>query len=123
MTRPRSRPRAAPSVTCIEPGLVDLPHPALGQDLTPSPTARRAQAGTGVRARSARKDWDHPRAGGETMRASTMAKDNTGPSPRGRGNLEGARIGGLRAGTIPARAGKPGFHLAGSAVPGDHPRA
>ena len=34
----------------IEPGLVDLPHPALGQDLTPSPTARRAQAGTGVRA-------------------------------------------------------------------------
>jgi hypothetical protein len=28
---------------------VDLPHPALGQDFTPSPTARRAQAGTGVR--------------------------------------------------------------------------
>src|SRR3984893_3363010 len=25
----------------IEPGLVDLPHPALGQDFTPSPTARR----------------------------------------------------------------------------------
>jgi hypothetical protein len=38
-----------------EPGLVDLPHPALGQDLTLSATARRAQAGTGVRARSARK--------------------------------------------------------------------
>ena len=34
---------------------LDLPHPALGQDLTPSPTARRAQVGTGVRARSARK--------------------------------------------------------------------
>ena len=32
-----------------------LPHPALGQDFTPSPTARRAQAGTGVRAQSARK--------------------------------------------------------------------
>src|ERR1700730_9553903 len=32
---------------------LDLPHPALGQDFTPSPTARRAQAGTGVRARSA----------------------------------------------------------------------
>src|SRR5271170_2589252 len=28
-------------------------HPALGQELTPSPTARRAQAGIGVRARSA----------------------------------------------------------------------
>jgi acyl carrier protein len=36
-------------------GLVDLPHPALGQELRPSPTARRAQAGIGVRARSARK--------------------------------------------------------------------
>ena len=36
-------------------GHADLPHPALGQDFTPSPTARRAQAGTGVRARSARK--------------------------------------------------------------------
>src|SRR5450830_1486258 len=36
-------------------GHADLPHPALGQDITPSPTARRAQAGTGVRARSARR--------------------------------------------------------------------
>jgi hypothetical protein len=32
-----------------------FPHPALGQDFTPSPTARRAQAGTGARARSTRK--------------------------------------------------------------------
>ena len=36
-------------------GRADFPHPALGQDFTPSPTARRAQAGTGVRAGSARK--------------------------------------------------------------------
>jgi hypothetical protein len=36
-------------------GRAGLPHPALGQDLTPSPTARRAQAGIGVRARNARK--------------------------------------------------------------------
>ena len=36
-------------------GHEDFPHPALGQDFTPSPTARRAQAGTGARARSARK--------------------------------------------------------------------
>ena len=42
-------------IPLIEPGLVDFSHPALGQDLTPSPTARRAQAGTGVRAQSARK--------------------------------------------------------------------
>ena len=31
-------------------GHADFPHPALGQDFTPSPTARRAQAGTGARA-------------------------------------------------------------------------
>src|SRR5215831_20577494 len=43
-------------------GRADLPHPALGQDLTPSPTARRAQAGTGARAQSARKvrEWISP---------------------------------------------------------------
>ena len=37
-------------------GQADLPHPALGQDVTPSPTTGRAQAGSGVRARGARKD-------------------------------------------------------------------
>src|ERR1700750_2595623 len=37
-------------------GQADLPHPALGQDFTPSPPTRRAQAGIGVRARSARRD-------------------------------------------------------------------
>src|SRR5271165_3319469 len=36
-------------------GHADRPHPALGQDLTPSSTARRAQAGLDVRARSARR--------------------------------------------------------------------
>jgi hypothetical protein len=50
----------SPTAAFIEPGLVDLPHPALGQDFTPSPTARRAQAGTGVRARSAPGElWLH----------------------------------------------------------------
>src|SRR5215469_15834127 len=33
-------------------GQADLPHPALGQDVTPSPTTSRDQAGSGVRARS-----------------------------------------------------------------------
>ena len=37
-------------------GRADFPHPALGQNFTPSPTARRAQACSGVRAQSARKD-------------------------------------------------------------------
>src|SRR5215472_11445927 len=36
-------------------GQAELPHPALGQDLTPSPTTGRDQAGSGVRARIARK--------------------------------------------------------------------
>ena len=36
-------------------GHADFPHPALGQDLTPSSTARRAQAGSGARVRSARR--------------------------------------------------------------------
>ena len=36
-------------------GQADFPHPALGQNFTPSPTARRAQAGSGVRGQSARK--------------------------------------------------------------------
>src|ERR1700693_1957177 len=35
-------------------GHADCPHPALGQDLTPSPTTRRAQVGTDVRDRSTR---------------------------------------------------------------------
>jgi hypothetical protein len=37
-------------------GQADFPHPALGQNLTLSPTARRVQAGSSVRGRSARKD-------------------------------------------------------------------
>src|SRR5271157_4656576 len=36
-------------------GHADRPRPALGQDLTPSSTTRRAQAGSGVRARSTRR--------------------------------------------------------------------
>jgi hypothetical protein len=35
-------------------GLADFPHPALGQDITPSPTARRAQARSDGRVRSTR---------------------------------------------------------------------
>ena len=43
-------------------GQADFPHPALGQELTPSPTARCAQARSGVRARSARKDAEVDRS-------------------------------------------------------------
>ena len=35
-------------------GHAELPHPAFGQDLTPSPTARRVQVGSGARVQSAR---------------------------------------------------------------------
>jgi hypothetical protein len=41
--------------TLIEPDVRISLHPALGQDLTPSPTARRAQAGSDARARRSRK--------------------------------------------------------------------
>ena len=43
-------------------GQADFPHPALGQNFTPSPTARRAQACSGVRAQSARKDAEVDRS-------------------------------------------------------------
>ena len=50
---------ASVSKTCLvrfdNSGQADFLHPALGQDLTPSSTARRAQAGPDVRARSARR--------------------------------------------------------------------
>src|SRR6202140_1824319 len=36
-------------------GHADLPHPALGQDLTPSPTTGRAHDGSDVRARRTRR--------------------------------------------------------------------
>src|ERR1700752_1007710 len=36
-------------------GLADCPHPALGQDVTPSPTRGHDRAGSGVRGRNARK--------------------------------------------------------------------
>ena len=46
-------------------GHADLPHPALGQNITPSPTTHRAQAGSDARARSARRGArvDRPRPG------------------------------------------------------------
>jgi hypothetical protein len=37
-------------------GHADLPHPALGQDVTPSPTTGRVLARSDARARSARRD-------------------------------------------------------------------
>ena len=37
-------------------GRADFPHPALGQDITPSPTTHRVQAESGVRVRNTRKD-------------------------------------------------------------------
>src|SRR5258707_3900946 len=45
-----------PAFTGHTTGQADFPHPALGQSFTPSPTARRAQAGSSVRAQSARKE-------------------------------------------------------------------
>jgi prophage regulatory protein len=60
---------AAEQPLLLEPRLVDLPHPALGQDLTPSPAACHARARSGVRARSPPKgaevDRSRPRVPSE----------------------------------------------------------
>ena len=62
------------------------------------PTARSTSWTTGR---------DHPRAGGGTYINVTRAKCNTGPSPRGRGNLQASPPFRECRGTIPARAGEP----------------
>ncbi len=45
----------ARDISGLNPSRADRPHPALGQDLTPSSMTRRAQAGSDVRARSTRR--------------------------------------------------------------------
>src|SRR4029077_9898021 len=50
-----ARPWLRFHIPLIEPDMRISLHPALGQDLTPSPTARRAQAGSDARARRSRK--------------------------------------------------------------------
>src|SRR6266446_4711028 len=50
-----ARPWLRFHIPLIEPDMRLSLHPALGQDLTPSPTARRAQAGSDARARRSRK--------------------------------------------------------------------
>ena len=64
----------------------------------------------------------HPRVGGETYQRSTSARVSKGPSPRGRGNRNGARDSVDPHRSIPAWAGKPvlwSAHVARVAV---HPR-
>jgi peptidoglycan/xylan/chitin deacetylase (PgdA/CDA1 family) len=96
----------------IEPRLVDLPHPALGQELTPSPTARRAQAGIGVRARSARKgaevdkrtghaDRPHPALGQDLTPSPTTRRAQAETGVRARSARKGELMGPL-AGTLAA---------------------
>src|SRR5277367_1149801 len=58
-------------------GQAELPHPALGQDVTPSPTTGRDQAGSGVRARTA-------------VPASPDARLRLNPSDRGK-NIDPGR--------------------------------
>ena len=52
----------------------------------------------------------HPRVGGETSGLRIWNAFELGPSPRGRGNLRLADLERLRAGSIPAWAGKPPSH-------------
>src|SRR5271169_3953724 len=50
-----ARPWLRFHIPLIEPDMRISLHPALGQDLTPSSTARRAQAGSDARARGSRR--------------------------------------------------------------------
>src|SRR5271169_1005965 len=50
-----ARPWLRFHIPLIEPDMRISLHPALGQDLTPSPMARRAQAGSDARARGSRR--------------------------------------------------------------------
>src|SRR5712692_5000475 len=65
-------------------GHADLPHPALGQDLTPSSTTRRAQAGPSERARSTRRG-DRPKS--KAWEATRAALDRLFMAPAFLGDL------------------------------------
>ena len=77
----------------------------------PGPTAR-ALAGTRV----------HPRVGGETFTPEAIKNAESGPSPRGRGNLDRRQGPSLVRGSIPAWAGKPIFARCLGARTAVHPR-
>jgi len=65
---------------------------------------------------------DHPRVGGGTLREARRSAGRPGPSPRGRGNRNGAATAGDRVRTIPAWAGEPGAVLCRERRRQDHPR-
>ena len=66
--------------------------------------------------------WDHPRVGGGTGIATTLAVFGGGPSPRGRGNRDALSLAGVHGGTIPAWAGEPVSPPRSRSLAGDHPR-
>ncbi len=68
------------------------------------------------------KEGDHPRVGGGTARISAGRRANTGPSPRGRGNLKPLPEQRVGLGTIPAWAGEPIRTRCSRHVLMDHPR-
>jgi len=66
--------------------------------------------------------WDHPRVGGGTKPRHAADIISGGPSPRGRGNLDGDISAGIAQGTIPAWAGEPALRTIRSCMRRDHPR-
>src|ERR1700726_3096719 len=67
-------------------GQADFPHPALGQNFTPSPTARRAQACSGARAQStAATAQDHEQAEAHGQRGADTNLQDPVDHPAGLG--------------------------------------
>ncbi len=76
-----------------------------------------------------RKSWknlrflgDHPRVGGGTCNRGITGRNDSGPSPRGRGNPFRAQQHRLSGGTIPAWAGEPRHGCFRHRSAWDHPR-
>ena len=70
-----------PAFTGHTTGHADLPHPALGQDVTPSPTTGRVQAVSAVRAGSGLAMIDHPSWAAALSLSSPFVSWATAPAP------------------------------------------
>ncbi len=113
-------------------GQAGFPHPALGQNFTPSPTARRAQAGSSVRGQSARKDartgfrWRRctmrTSSGSAANSLSMTGFDDPGARAMRRPPIANMKRPGRTASTIPARYLGFRARFAGAFGPGAGPQ-
>ena len=83
-----------PAFTGHTTGHADLPHPALGQDFTPSPTTRRVQAQSNVRARGRGDRPNVPQRVRATYPPHVRLDRNLGHGSRGTGRDAAVRVAG-----------------------------